>query len=122
MGMVASLLRITQAELDEYLVDSSVLENRIDNWELAKENSLNIDKSWDGILYLLTGQNYMNTDHPLASVLFSGQFIDEKQDMGLGPAQYLLPSQVKHLNGIITTITEENLRERYQPKRMAEMS
>jgi len=122
MGMVVILLRVTESQLDEYLRDSSALENRITNEDIYHDNtSLNIDKAWDGSIYLLTGQNYWNATHPLASALFSGQLIDKDQDLGLGPAHYRLPSQVKQLNGVVSTITEADLRERYQPNRMAEM-
>src|SRR6478609_11842389 len=104
MSMIGHLLRVTKPELDEYLKDSSLLESSIYDEETDEENPnlVDLDKSWDGILFLLTGQNVVNTDHPLAKVLFSGQLIDEEQDLGYGPAHYLTPEQVKDLNSQIS--------------------
>jgi hypothetical protein len=62
-----------------------------------------------------------NADHPLVQVLFSGQIIDEEQDLGYGPAHYLIPEQVADLNSQISTITVADLKLKYDPKRMTEL-
>ena len=122
MSMIGNLLRVTKAELEEYLKDSSLLESSIYDEETdERPNLVDIDKSWDGILFLLTGQNVANTDHPLAKILFSGQLIDEDQDMGYGPAHYLTPEQVADLNNQISKITITDLKQKYNPKRMEEL-
>ena len=120
MGMVANLLRVTRKELEEYLKDSSLLENRIydDEREDDDPNLTDVDKSWDGIIFLLTGQNFENSDHPLTKVFFSGQIIDEEQDLGYGPGQYLTPEQVKELNDTISKISVTELSKKYDPKKM----
>lgn len=123
MSMIGNLLRVTKTELEEYLKDSSLLEERIYNEESDDEdpNLVDIDKSWDGIIFLLTGQNFENATHPLTKVLFSGQIIDEEQDLGYGPRQYLTPEQVKELNEQISKISIEELRKKYDAKRMTEL-
>lgn len=123
MSMIGNFLRATKTELEEYLKDSSLLESSIYNEETDDENPnlTDIDKSWDGILFLLTGQNVANTEHPLAKILFSGQLIDEDQDLGYGPAHYLTPDQVKDLNNQISKITIEALKEKYDPEKMEEL-
>ena len=70
MGMIGNFLRVSSAELEEYLKDSSLLENRIYDEECEDEdpNMIDIDKSWDGIIFLLTGQSFENSDHPLTRV------------------------------------------------------
>ncbi|KAA5543416.1 DUF1877 family protein [Adhaeribacter rhizoryzae] len=119
--MIGNLLRVTSSELEEYLQDSSLLENRVYDDEAEDPNLVDIDKSWEGILFLLTGQNLENSSHPLAKVLFSGQFIDEDQDLGYGPAQYLTPEQVKEVNAEISKITISELSKNYNPNRMSEL-
>jgi hypothetical protein len=120
--MIGNLLRVTNSELEEYLQDSSLLENRVYNDEAEEDSNLvDIDKSWEGILFLLTGQNLENSDHPLARTLFSGQLIDEDQDLGYGPAQYLTPDQVKEVNAEISKITIDEISKRYDSKRMSEL-
>lgn len=120
--MIGNLLRVTKTELEEYLKDSSLLENRIyPEDDVEDPNLVDIDKSWDGIIFLLTGQNFDNATHPLAKVLFSGQIIDEEQDLGYGPGQYLTPEQVKELNEEISKISIEELSKKYDAKRMTEL-
>ncbi len=74
-----------------------------------------------GLFFLLTGQGLDDSDHPLLKVLFSGQTIDEDQDMGYGPAHYLTPDQVADLNNQIEKITIEDLKQRYDPRKMMEL-
>lgn len=123
MSMIGNLLRVTKTELEEYLKDSSLLENRIynDDSESEDPNLVDIDKSWDGIIFLLTGQNFDNSNHPLTKVLFSGQIIDEEQDLGYGPGQYLTPEQVKEVNEQISKISIEELSKKFDAKRMTEL-
>jgi Domain of unknown function (DUF1877) len=122
MGMVASLLRVTSAELEAYLKDSSLLEERIYSEDSEEDPALvYIDKSWGGILFLLTGQNLASLDHPMGQVLFSGQVIDEEQDLGYGPGQYLTPGQVKELDVTLSKIPEEELTRRFDPGQMIKL-
>lgn len=122
MGMIANLLRVTTAELETYLLDSSLLEGRIYSEEAEEDqNLIDVDKAWDGIIFLLTGQNIQNADHPLVQVLFSGQLIDEEQDLGYGPGHYLTSDQVKDLNEKISKITTEDLKLKYNSKQMNEL-
>ena len=119
--MIANLLRVTTSELEEYLKDSSLLEDSIYNDEADAENLIDIDKSWDGIIFLLTGQSLATAKHNLVRILFSGQIIDEEQDLGYGPAHYLTAEQVAELNGEISTITIADLKQRFNPERMNEL-
>ncbi|MCS3531612.1 YfbM family protein [Chryseobacterium sp. JUb7] len=104
MSMIGNLLRVTKSELQEYLKNSSLLEEKIYDDETENENLVDIDKSWDGIIYLLTEQSLATAEHNLVKVLFSGQLISEEQDLGYGPAHYLTPEQVAELNNEISAI------------------
>lgn len=122
MSMVGNLLRVSENELEAYIKDSKALENRIYNEEDSKDpNLVDIEKAWAGILYLLTNQNIDELDHPLASVFFSGQLIDEDQDLGYGPANYLSPKQVSDLNSQISKISTEDLKKNFDSKKMTEL-
>ncbi|MGJ1266633.1 YfbM family protein [Sphingobacterium spiritivorum] len=121
MSMIANLLRVTTSELEAYLKDSSLLEDSIYNDEADAENLVDIDKSWDGIIFLLTGQGLATAKHNLVRILFSGQIIDEEQDLGYGPAHYLTAEQVAELNGEISAITIADLKQRFNPERMNEL-
>lgn len=122
MGMIANLLRVSPTELETYLNDSNLLEERVYSPDAERDFNLNdLDKAWDAIIFLLTGQNIQNADGPLVQVLFSGQIVDEEQDLGYGPGHYLTPKQVKELNSKISAFTTEQLQERYNPEKMTEI-
>jgi hypothetical protein len=121
MGMIGNVLRLKDTELEEYLKDSSLLVNRIYSGNTDSSNLIDIDKAWEGIVFLLTGQCLAEADHPLTAVLFSGQLVDPNQDLGYGPAHYLRPHQVAELNDQIAIITVDDLRQRYDAAKMMEL-
>lgn len=97
------------------------MENRIYEDKKEEENLVDIDKSWDGIIFLLTGQSLATAEHNLVRVLFSGQLIDEEQNLGYGPAHYLTPEQVAELNSEISAITVADLKKKFDPEKMTEL-
>jgi hypothetical protein len=123
MSMIGNLLRVSGSELESYLKDSSLLENRIYDDESEEEdaNLVDIDKSWEGILFLLTGQSLASLDHPLGKVLFSDQEIDNDQDLGYGPALYLTAEQVKEVDAELSKISDDELSARFNPTQMNEL-
>lgn len=126
MGMIGNLLRVTKAELDAYLEDSSLLEDKIYNDDVNEdepenEKFVDIDKTWDGIIFLLTGQSLDTAEHRFTRILFSGQLIDEDQDLGMGPAHYLTPDEVVELNNEISIITAADLKQKFNPEKMNEL-
>ncbi|MCG2613776.1 YfbM family protein [Terrimonas sp. NA20] len=121
MSMIFNILRVSEAELDSYLKDSSRLEERLDSIEEGDASLVDIDQSWEGILFLLTGQNLEQLDHPLGKALFSNQQIDQQQDLGYGPAQYLTPDQVKELDKKLAAISAEDFRKGFDSDKMSEM-
>ena len=121
MSMIGNLLRVTKTELSAYLQDSSLLEDSIYDEDSENDKLVDIDKSWDAIIFLLTGQSFATSQHNLARVLFSGQLIDEEQDLGYGPAHYLNPEQVAELNNEISHISMADLKERFDAKKMTEL-
>jgi len=118
--MIGYLLRASETELEAFLKNSSLLENKIYADEV--EGLLDIDKTWDGIIFLLTGKGLNDSyDHPMARVLFSGQLIDDDQDLGYGPAHYLRPAEVKEINAKIASINRDELRKSFLPQKMTEL-
>ena len=117
MSMIGMFLQITPATLEEILNDSAVLDSMIDD-ETA-ERVLDIDKSWDGIHFLLTG-NSLDAEpaHPLRSAILGTYTVDENQDLGYGPANYLPPAEVQEIAESIKDIGKEALKQHYNGKRM----
>jgi hypothetical protein len=120
MGMICTLLRVSETELKAYQENSSLLAERINN-DAADPCLYDIDKSWDGIIYLLTGSNSSDTTQYLSKIIFSGQLIDKDQDLGTGPAHYLTPEQVKDIHHQIKAIVPASLKEKFDAAAMKEL-
>jgi hypothetical protein len=125
MGMIGNVIRVSQYELNSFLNNSEILEEKIDNeGNYETEWSLDLDKSWDGINYILTGDilGGLETEpNKLQRALFSFQVIDEDQDLGYGPAYYLTSSQVKETNSELEKITNENFMSKFNGSEMNEL-
>ena len=121
MGMIMYLLRISKQELESYIDKPDLfLENRVDD-----AYSMDIDKAWGGILYLLTGKAFVSGSpedevDSLNRIFFSAQFFDEDMDVGYGPAHYLTPEQVAGIHRKIASLTEADLKAHYDPEAMSE--
>ena len=118
MSMIAQLIRVNKITLESFLNDSSLLEEIILGGSLQGVNYLDIDKSWDGILFLLNGKGSSDINHPLTKILFPEQIIDDALDFGYGPPQYLTSEQVQELNNTIALIKAEDLRAKYDSVHM----
>ena len=53
MSMIGNLLRVSNAELESYLENSSLLENRIYENDDEDSNLIDIDKAWNAILFFI---------------------------------------------------------------------
>lgn len=125
MGMIGNMIRVSEEELKTFLNASATLENKI-NAKNAYEAEwfLDLDKSWDGINYILTGEiigGLENEPNKLERALFSFQIIDKEQDLGYGPAQYLTSTQVKETFCELEKITDEILKSKINGSEMNEI-
>lgn len=82
----------------------------------ADGEKLDLDKSWHGIHYLLTGE-VGDTDSAL-SFLLTGTEIGE--DIGYGPARAFHAAQVRAIQTVLQPLTPETLRAHYNPADMNE--
>lgn len=119
MSMIGMLLRVEKEKLNEILEDSSILEDILS----ADDNDalIDIDKTWDGLFYLITGypvMEYENAKAPLSWFFFSGQLVDEEQDLGYGPGHYITPDQVKLLQTNLSEISTEQFIQRFDGEKM----
>lgn len=113
------LLRATATELEGYLGAPVLLHKRLQ--EQADMRRYDIDKSWEGIIYLLTGDNASGKSHPFAFLLFSGQLIAGTPDAGYGPAHYHNPEQAKRFHEMLDPVSPDSLRSGFDPDRMLQI-
>ncbi len=122
MGMIGNYLRVSRKELEEYLNDSSKLDDRLYAEGNTEDPSLiDVDKSWEAIFFLLTGESVASLDQPkppLSWMLQAPNEIDPDQDMGYGPATYTTPEQTKELSDAFNAISQDELTKRYNGDKM----
>jgi len=80
---------------------------------------LNLDKSWHGIHYLLTGR-IDEAPPPLGNAILGGTEIGE--DLGYGPARYLTPEQVREVAQALAGITSDDFVRRFDPQKIRRAS
>lgn len=122
--MIANYLRVSAEELESYKNDPGKLDERLYADDIDEdENFLDIDKSWEGLFFLLTGNplaTYENVSAPLVWLLVLPQELNPDEDMGYGPATYTTAEQTKQLSNALQLISVEELGKKYNGKEMEE--
>ena len=117
MSMICYLVRVPEGLLELFRKKSSLFVSYLGSEDIDKKGyRLDLDKSWDALNYLLTGHTLDTIEEaepPLSDIIFSGQILDDDQDMGYGPAQFLQPQQVKIIYRALTGIAVSDIREKY---------
>lgn len=117
--MVLSIVQFPASKLEEYIADPQKFEDDLGSLEKNKNDMpVYLDKSWEAIHFILTGNNLGEGIAPLSLAIYSRQFLNEKQDLGIGPASYLSPEQVKELHLSLEILDDNYARERYNPSVM----
>jgi hypothetical protein len=80
------------------------------------ETSLDLDKAWHGIHWLLTGSQD-STDDVTSEVIFGGEPVGE--DLGYGPARLLEPEGVRAVASALQALPADELRRRVDLKAMS---
>ena len=117
MSMIGNFLRLSPEELAALIADPSSVESYLYRGEQERKNSIDIDKAWHGIHYLLTGDDW-GGDPPLANVVLGGT--EFGGDLGYGPARYLNADEVKSAADALKGITPDVLRSRYVASALSE--
>ena len=81
------------------------------------DRSLDIDKAWHAIHFLLNGEPWEG-DLPLHNAVLGGTPLGE-EDVGYGPARFLTPTEVAEVARALRGITPDELRARFDPQRLA---
>jgi hypothetical protein len=119
MGMVLSIVQFSATKLEEYIDNPQKFENDLGSLEKNKNDiPVYLDKSWEAVHFILTGNKIGNGEPPLSLAVYGLHFFDEGQDLGMGPACYLFPDQVKVINSILEGWDESFVKERYNPEKM----
>lgn len=114
MSMIGHLKQITPAKLEEIKSNPSILESLLnETGELGEEAEYDLDKTWNGLHYLLAGDNWEGQD-PLIWVIGGGEEIGD--DLVYGPARHLTPEKVRMAAEALSGLTKESLKPKYNPE------
>ena len=117
--MVLTMVQFSTSKLEEYLRNPGQFIDDLATLEESQTgNSLYLDKSWEAIHYILTGKKIGGGTTAIEKTIYSEQFFDEEQDLGMGPASYLTADQVKQINLLLEKLDDNYLKEKYQPQEM----
>lgn len=126
MGMIQYYLRVDQDTLDNFIEDSTILEDiAFEGDESGNYSILDVDKSWEGIFYLVTGSGLADAivnESPQLGLLIGPSEIDPDQDMGYGPATFTNIEQTRDIYNSIKDLSKEELAARYNPVEMTEQA
>ena len=102
-----------QAREALYRTKASVYEDNLD----ATKTRLSIEKEWQAIHYLLTGEvafDESQTESPLSNVVLGGTPTEFEATYGY--VRYLLPAEVKELAQALHQVLSEDLRSRFDAR------
>jgi hypothetical protein len=119
MGIVLSIVQFSASRLQKYINNSESFKS--DLRQLSKneiDKSVYLDKAWEAVHFILTGENLGYGDPPLCKAIYSRHFFDEKQDLGMGPASYLTPEQVREIHFLLESLDDKYVKEKYNPAKM----
>jgi len=127
--MILSMVQFTPEALKRYLANPKSFEDELASLVNGPNRDLYLDKSWDAINYILTGNTHFMLKgeidkknlSALEMVIYSAQYFDKDQNLGLGPAGYLSADQVKEIDKILQTLDPKFVKQKYNPKQMMEL-
>lgn len=116
MGVMWCGYRVTDDLAKKILADEDLFD---EFFEDPGENGedFDIDKSWDVIHFLATGQR-SESKHPLSRMMFGGK--ESRFELSMGPAMYQSPEMVKTIAAALEEVSDDDLRSRYDPQVLAQ--
>jgi Domain of unknown function (DUF1877) len=115
MSMIGNFVAISQEQLNHLIAYPDSIVDLIYADDGDPPNHIDIDKTWDGLHYLVTCRCWF-IKTPWSNVILGG--IPIGPEIGYGQARYLLPKQVQQIAKALTGLSREELAKRYDPKAM----
>lgn len=117
MGMVACFAALPRSALEHLQSEPDEIEDYLfpDDGDSDPPHSIDIDKSWHGLHYLLTGQAEGGPE-PWSWVVQGGHAFGP--EVGYGPARFLTPEEVQRVAAALDRTPIQHLVERFNPQDM----
>jgi hypothetical protein len=118
MSMIGNFFAIEEAKAKELMNNPDAIEDFIYSEESPIDESddfLDIDKSWHGIHFLLTGDVWEG-EPPARDVILGGETLGE--DVGYGPARFLSVEEVQKVHSYLSKLESNILKKNYKPEEL----
>ncbi|MGE0326815.1 MAG: YfbM family protein, partial [Polyangiaceae bacterium] len=119
--MIGCFMRLPGADLAKLFAKPESIHDYLygeDDEPAAGTTSMDVDKAWQGIHWLLTGTAWEG-DGPAAFIIQGGEQVGD-EDVGYGPARGFTPAEVKAVAEALRGLTTEILHARFDPEAMEE--
>lgn len=117
MGMCAYFTAIDPQDFADIQSDPGQLEEFLfpDDGDGEREGTIDIDKSWHGIHFILS-KIAISGNTVLEQAILGGEPLGE--DVGYGPARVLMPSEVKEITAALSGISIKQFESEFDPVAM----
>jgi Domain of unknown function (DUF1877) len=116
MGVVVCLTSLSPEALQELQDEPELIEGYLCPDDGEPPHYIDLDKSWHGVHYLLTGQSQGGPE-PQSLAVFGGE--EFGPEIGYGPARFLTADQVQEMADALARLPAEVLAKRFNPEDMA---
>ena len=113
MSMIGQMVQVPPEELENLAGDADAI-----NDLLMGGGGYSLEKMWQALHVMLTGDPEMGGDPPLAWAILGNEEIGE--DLGYGPARFLTPDEVQEVAAALAGVTHEDMKEGFDPKELEE--
>jgi hypothetical protein len=117
MSMIGSFLQLSPTELQMLIDDPSLVESFIYPDGEEHPSSIDVDKAWHGIHFMLTGDAW-GGGPPLCNVVLGGTEIGD--DIGYGPARYITADEVRAAADVLRELPSKEFARRFDSAAMSE--
>ena len=117
MSMIGNFLQVTPDQLQALIADPTKVADALFP-ECVNCGALDVDKTWQAIHFLLTGDPW-GGESPVADAVLGGG-IEIGDDVGYGPARYLTAAEVAATANALRLITKNELALRFDPATLSE--
>jgi len=121
MSMIGNYKRLSPEKLNDLIAEPEGLMEFLypdDETSSDMASHLDIDKTWQAIHFLLTGDAWKGTP-PLSNAVLGGTELSD-EDVGYGPARYLSASEVADVAKHLSKISQDELISRFDLNRFRE--
>ena len=117
MGMSGFFAPVSAARLAMLQRDPESIDEFLnpDDGDGEADGSIDVDKAWQGLHYLLTGTADQGEGAKSLAIFGGEEFGPE---IGLGPARFLTPAQVREVAAALASFSEAELRKNFNPQDM----